>query len=144
MRVPTEHAEEAASEAFEKAAMGAFRGECAGEFHSWLNKIINGTAADWLRRYYRRGGPDGEVSFDDGGFEAVVVSESGAVELRLVTEEVLAEMNATHREVVELHVFQGLSAPEVCERIDGMSPDNVAKITSRFRQRMRTALNIET
>jgi len=39
-----------------------------------------------------------------------------------------------------MHVFEGLSAPEVCERLDGMSPDNVAKIASRFRQRMRQAL----
>lgn len=145
LRVPPEHADEVAREAFEKAAMGAFRGECVGEFRSWLNTIINGTAADWMRRCYRRAGPHGEVSLDDldGGAEPFFASEGGAVELRLVTDEVLAEMNESHREVIELHVFEGLTAPEVCERLDGMSRDNVAKIASRFRQRMRAALKDE-
>jgi RNA polymerase sigma factor (sigma-70 family) len=143
LRVPAEAAEEVALEAFEKAAMGAFRGESAGQFHSWLNKIILGVSSDWLRRMYNQREhlePLGAGEESGSRLEPSVASESGAVELRLVTDEVLAQLSDHHRRVVEMHVFEGLSAPEVCERLDGMSPDNVAKIASRFRQRMRQAL----
>jgi RNA polymerase sigma factor (sigma-70 family) len=140
LRVPPEHAEEVAMEAFEKAAEGAFRGECVGEFRSWLTTIIHGTATDWLRRSYRRSGAEASLDDPDAGIEPSIASESGAIELRLVAEEVLGEMSDDHRRVIELHVFKGFTAPEVCERIDGMSVDNVAQIASRFRQRMRRAL----
>ena len=59
-------------------------------------------------------------------------SEAGAVELHLIIEELVAELSPAHRQVVELHVFEGVPAAETCERVDGMSPDNVAKIASRF------------
>lgn len=144
LRVPGQYLEEASMEAFEKAARGSFRGESIGQFRSWCNAIINGTANDVLRRHYRERAALGVVaSLDDESLheESRVVSESGAVELGLVAEEVLATMNDEHRIVIELHVFEGLTAPEVCEQLDGMSPDNVAQIASRFRKRMREALD---
>ena len=64
----------------------------------------------------------------------------GAVELRLILEEVMAELSPDHRRVIELHVLDGLPAAETCEHIDGMSPDNVAQIASRFRRRLREVL----
>ena len=135
--------EDVAMEAFEKAAVGAFRGESVGEFRAWLNTIIHGTANDWWRRFYRhkeRLDPLNAADQEGSHFEPSVESESGAVELMLVTEEVLAELSGRHREVVELHVLDGVPAPEVCERLDGMSIDNVAQIASRFRKRLRQAL----
>ena len=75
------------------------------------------------------------------GRRAVVDSEAGAVELRIIVEEVLETFNEKHRLVIELHVFGGLTAGEVCDRIEGMSEDNVAQIASRFRAKLRARLD---
>jgi len=51
---------------------------------------------------------------DVWGAEPAVDSESGAVELRMIVEEVLEEYNEKHRLVIDLHVFGGPTAAEVC------------------------------
>jgi hypothetical protein len=43
--------------------------------------------------------------------------------------------------VIELHVFSGLTAGEVCDSIEGMSEDNVAQVASRFRAKLRARLD---
>ena len=43
--------------------------------------------------------------------------------------------------MIELHVFGALPASEVCDRIEGMSEDNVAQIASRFRAKLRARLD---
>ena len=53
----------------------------------------------------------------------------------------LETFNEKHRLVIELHVFGGLTAGEVCDRIEGMSEDNVAQIASRFRAKLRARLD---
>ena len=55
----------------------------------------------------------------------------------MIVDEVLDTFNEKHRLVIELHVFSGLTAGEVCDRIEGMSEDNVAQIASRFRAKLR-------
>jgi DNA-directed RNA polymerase specialized sigma24 family protein len=75
------------------------------------------------------------------GAEPSLESEAGAVELRIIVEEVLGTFNETHRLVIELHVFGGLTAAEVCGTIEGMSEDNVAQIASRFRAKLRARLD---
>ena len=53
----------------------------------------------------------------------------------------LETFNEKHRLVIELHVFEGFTAAEVCDRIKGMSEDNVAQIASRFRAKLRARLD---
>ena len=73
--------------------------------------------------------------------EPSIESEAGAVELRIIVEEVLEIFNEKRRLVIELHVFGGLTAREVSDRIERMSEDNVAQIASRFRARLRARLD---
>jgi DNA-directed RNA polymerase specialized sigma24 family protein len=75
------------------------------------------------------------------GAERSLESEARAVELRMIVEEVIETFNVKHRLVIELHVFQGFIAAEVCDRITGMSEDNVAQIASRFRAKVRARLD---
>ena len=78
------------------------------------------------------------------GDEPFVDSESGAVELRIIIDDVLGTFNEKHTQVIELHVFGALPAVEVCDRIEGMSEDNVAQIASRFRAKLRARLDPDT
>jgi RNA polymerase sigma factor (sigma-70 family) len=75
------------------------------------------------------------------GEEPATESEAGAIHLRIIIDEVLQELSEKHRRVIELHVFEALPAAEVCDRIDGMTEDNVAQIASRFRTKLRTRLD---
>ena len=73
----------------------------------------------------------------------MVESGDREVETRMVIDAVLDEFNEDHRRVIDLHVFGGLPAKDVCARMEGMTPDNVAQICSRFRKRLRTRLDLE-
>jgi RNA polymerase sigma factor (sigma-70 family) len=146
IRVPKHVVEDLAHDALVKAIAAAFDGTSLGEFRSWLNTIVDRTAADHFRRAARRPKetilPSEHAGQDDvWGAEPQVESEAGAVELRMIVEEVLATFNEKHRLVIELHVFSALTASEVCDRIDAMSEDNVAQIASRFRAKLRARLD---
>lgn len=146
LRVPAWAVEECAHEALARAFGSSFAGSSVGEFRSWLSTIVDRTAADFYRRADRRPKeaplPDehadedevwrSEIGFDGG---------EGAAEVRIVMAEVLDDMKAEHREVVLLHVIAGHPAQDVCERVGGMQPDNVAQIASRFRRTLRAALD---
>ena len=145
LRMPRWAAQDCAHDALVRAIAAAFDGTSEGEFHSWLNTITDRTAADWFRRRARRPRETplpGEHAGDDEiwGEEPAVEGESGAVELQLILEEIMAELSAPHRQVIELHVLDGLPAAETCALIEGMSADNVAQIASRFRKRLREVL----
>jgi hypothetical protein len=56
---------------------------------------------------------------------------------------VLKDFNPTHQKVIDLYVFLGFSAREVCEKIDSMTEDNVAQIGSRYRAALRRGLDPE-
>jgi RNA polymerase sigma factor (sigma-70 family) len=146
IRVPKHVVDDLAHDALVKAIAAAFDGTSVGEFRSWLNTIVDRTAADHFRRAERRPKetilPSEHAGEDDvWGAEPQVESEAGAVELRMIVDEVLDTFNDKHRLVIELHVFSGLTAGEVCDRIDGMSEDNVAQIASRFRAKLRARLD---
>ncbi|MGO9960901.1 MAG: hypothetical protein ACLP50_33820 [Solirubrobacteraceae bacterium] len=64
--------------------------------------------------------------------------------MRIVVEEVLQTFNEKHMRVIELHVFGGLNAGEVCDRIEGKTVDNVAQIASRFRAKLTARLDPDT
>lgn len=129
-----------------RAVGSAFDGRSIGQFRAWLNTIVDRAAVDYYRAQGRQPPqtalPSEHLGDDDVWTqEPGVESEAGAVELRLVKDEVMAEFNDVHRHVLELHVFGGLTAPEVCDRMDGVSEANVAQIASRFRKRLKERLD---
>ncbi len=141
LKVPKEDVEDVAGEVVFSAIRSAFEGSSTGEFVSWLNTITKRRIADYHRR--REDRPSTEP-LDGGGEDepAIVIpdpSESGYVETQIVIKEVLATLNDEHREVVVLHVLEDLPAREVGARL-GLSEDNVAQIASRFRKKLRVAL----
>jgi RNA polymerase sigma factor (sigma-70 family) len=145
IKVPAHLVDDLAHDAIVRAIAAAFDGSSVGQFRNWLHTIVDRTAIDYYRRAERRPRetslPSEHLGEDDvWGAEPAVESEAGAVELRIIVEEVLATFNKKHRLVIELHVFGGLTAGEVCDRIKGMSEDNVAQIASRFRAKLRARL----
>jgi RNA polymerase sigma factor (sigma-70 family) len=145
LRLPSHAVEDAAHDALVRAISAAFDGISVGQFRNWLGTIVDRTAVDWFRKRGRRPVetllPSEHLGDEESwGEEPASASEAGAVELQLIVDEIMAQLSATHRTVVELHVFDGFSASEVCERVDGMTPDNVAQVASRFRKRLRDAL----
>jgi RNA polymerase sigma factor (sigma-70 family) len=146
IKVPKHVVDDLAHDALVRAIAAAFDGSSVGEFRSWLHTIVDRTAVDFFRRAERRPTetilPSEHAGDEDvWGEEPAVEGEAGAVELRIIVAEVLDTFNEKHRLVVELHVFGGLTAAEVCGRIDGMSEDNVAQIASRFRAKLRARLD---
>jgi RNA polymerase sigma factor (sigma-70 family) len=146
MKVPPHAIDDLAHDALVRAIAAAFDGTSVGEFRNWLHTIVDRTIADFYRRAERRPKetvlPSEHAGEDDvWGAEPAIESEAGAVELRIIVEEVLETFNEKHRRVIELHVFEGLTTAEVCDRIEGMSEDNVAQIASRFRAKLRVRLD---
>lgn len=144
LRVPRHAADEVTRDVLIRAVAAAFDGRSTGQFRSWMNTIIERTAADYFRTASRR---PKETELASEADEDVIWSavprvdgETREVELRLLVDEILESLNEIHRAVIDLHVFAGYSAREVCDRIDGISEDNVAKIASRFRSRLRERL----
>jgi RNA polymerase sigma factor (sigma-70 family) len=148
MKMPAYAVDDAAHEAMVRAIKSAFDGTSQGEFRSWLHTIVDRARVDWFRERARR--PKEEIlpsehSGEEGvwGTEPVVDGEAGAVEVRMIAEDVLKDFNPTHQKVIELYVFLGFSAREVCEKIEGMSEDNVAQIGTRYRAALRRRLDPE-
>ena len=152
LKVPTHDVEFVASNAMISAIASAFNGQSAGEFHSWLHTIVDRRIAD----YHRRGRVDQVPLPDENvGDDAVwgqlpgVEDETGAVEVGNVVEELMVELSPVHREVVELAVFEQLSAADVSGAIaatfpgEKISADNVYKIAQRFRDSLRRTLASE-
>jgi RNA polymerase sigma factor (sigma-70 family) len=145
LRIPPHAVDDVVSEVLVRAIGAAFDGSSVGEFRSWLSTITKRGIADWHRRQQRRPKetplPTEHVGSEEiWGGEPASESEAGAVEFGMVLDGVLGGLSERHRLVVELHLFDGFSAAEVCEQVDGMKPDNVAQIASRFRKRLEKAL----
>jgi RNA polymerase sigma factor (sigma-70 family) len=141
IKLPKHVVDDLAHDALVRAIAAAFDGTSVGEFRS-----VDRTAVDFFRRAERRPKEailpsEHEGEEDVWGAEPATDGEAGAVELRIVVEEVLESFNEKHRLVIDLHVFSTLTAGEVCDRIDGMSIDNVAQIASRFRAKLRARLD---
>lgn len=148
LRLPAHAVDDVAHDALVRAIAAAFDGSSQGEFRSWLHTIVDRAAVDWFRRQARRPQETplpSDRTGDDRAWdeEPFVDSEAGEVELRIIIDEVMAELSEKHRLVIELQVFCGLSAADVCDRIEGMSEDNVAQIASRFRAKLRTRLELD-
>lgn len=149
LKVPPHRVEFVASNAMMSAITSAFDGHSVGEFHSWLHTIVDRRIAD----DYRRGRID-QVSLPDEhvgdatvwGQLPGVEDETGIVEVGSIVEELLAELSSVHREVVELAVFDQLSAADISAEVAARFPgekiraDNVYKIAQRFRDSLRRTL----
>lgn len=144
LRVPAHVVEDVAHDALVRAIAAAFDGSSQGEFRSWLHTIVDRAAADHFRKAARRPKETllpSEHGDDLWGDEPSTDSGAGAVELGIIVQEILDDRSAEHRQVIELHVFDGWTAAETCSKIDGMSADNVAQIASRFRAKLRERLD---
>jgi RNA polymerase sigma-70 factor (ECF subfamily) len=141
LKVPREDVEDVAGEVVFSAIRSAFEGTSTGEFVAWLNTITKRRIADYHRQ--REGRPARESLDREGDDEPPIEipgpSEAGWVEAQIVIKEVLATLSDEHRCVIELHVLEDLTAKEVAARL-GLSDDNVAQIASRFRKKLRVAL----
>ncbi len=146
MRVPREVADDEAATALTNAVASAFDGVSIGEFHNWLTTIIDRTAINYHRRTGRRPKesllPTEHQGEDDvWGDEPAQPDDKGIVGTEQLVKRALDELNETHRQVVELHVFDDLDAKTVADQVDDMTADNVAQIASRFRKRVRDLLD---
>ena len=148
-------AEEIVLETFKDGFRGVdrFEGEAAGQFHKWVQTILDRRVADWFRS--RNGEPkvdsydgarnsDGEVV---GMYEIVGDGEIDVemtVELRILWDDALAAESERDATVVVLKA-RGYSAADVAVIIEeeglddgeGMSTDNVDTIYSRFKIKNR-------
>lgn len=119
LKLPKHAVEDVAHDALVRAIAAAFDGTSRGEFRSWLHTIVDRTAVDYYRRAERRPKETPLPSEHAGeeevwGEEPFTDSEAGAVELRIIIDEVIETFNEKHRRVIELHVFGGLPAAQVC------------------------------
>ena len=148
-------AEEIVLETFKDVFRGVdrFEGAAAGQFHKWVQTILDRRVVDWFRS---RSNDPQVVSYDgsrnqDGeevGMYEVVgdgeVDVEMTVELRILWEEALAAESERDAMVVELKA-EGLPSADVAAIIEeegldggeGMSTDNVDTIYSRFRKKNR-------
>jgi len=146
LKVPAHVVDDLTHDALVRAIAAAFDGSSVGEFRSWLHTIVDRSAVDFFRRAERRPKesilPSEHAGEEDvWGAEPSIDSDAGAVQLRIIVDEVIETFNETHRSVIELHVFGGLTAAELCDRIEGMTVDNVAQIASRFPAKLRARLD---
>jgi DNA-directed RNA polymerase specialized sigma24 family protein len=152
LKVPSPAVEFVASNAMVSAITAAFNGQSPGEFHSWLHTIVDRRIAD----YHRRGRVDQVPLPDEHVGDATVwgqlpgvEDETGTVEVGDIVEQLLAELSAVHRDVVELAVFDQLSAADISLNVaakfpaEKISADNVYKIAQRFRDSLRRRLESE-
>jgi DNA-directed RNA polymerase specialized sigma24 family protein len=154
IKVPPADVEDVAMEAVASAIASAFDGSSVGEFVNWLNRILGRRIADYHRRTERS--PD-EVALPDEHQEAegiwgelaVAPDETGGIEIEELVERAMPE-NEVHRRVIDLYVFEDLGAEATAERVNGelagganpgMTPTNVHKIASRFREALRELLD---
>jgi RNA polymerase sigma factor (sigma-70 family) len=151
IKTPSEHVEDVADAALVRAIgsalrAGGFAGETTAEFRAWLHTVTDREVVDWWRRRERRPEeaplPDEHLGEDESGTPVgVSEDEAPAVDVQALIDQALGELSDLHRRVVELHVFNGIGAKETAGALrGGMSENNVHKIASRFRSRMRELL----
>ena len=129
------------------AIRSSFEGKVIGEFGAFLKKIAQRRVADFYRQQARQLDTD-PLPEENQGDENVWGEDphdedfTASAELRDVIDRVLSTRSEQQREVIRLYGpnvagFLDLPADEVAARIDGMTPANVHKIWSRFKQDLR-------
>lgn len=154
IKVPAADVEDVAMTIITSALKSAFDGSSVGEFVKWLSTIRKRRIADYFRD--RERDPDTvpmpeEHQDDDDiwGEQPATGSEIGVVDVESVIARCLEKLSDPHRDVIELNVFQDLSAPDTADTVNEhfpdldppMTPANVHKIVSRFREDLRDELD---
>jgi len=131
-----------------------FRGENEREFLSWLRQILASTLADEVRRYQRAQRRDVRLERDlendldmssralDRGLVASGTSPSGGAARReqgVILADALEKLPGHYQEVLVLRHLDGLSFPEVAQRM-GRSLDSVKNLWTRALARLRDFL----
>lgn len=113
-----------------------------GSFSTWLYRLTRNLASDSYRKRTRRVNP---VSDKDSYISATRDSSPGPQEivddswLSWRISRALEELDASHREVIELAYYQGLSQREISRRT-GVALGTVKTRTSRALKRLRKGL----
>ncbi|MDQ5894357.1 MAG: Sigma-70 family polymerase sigma factor [Actinomycetota bacterium] len=121
------------------------KGSSPGEVVEWMRTVTQYRIADFYRAKEKDPGsvpiPDQPADDDSWGPEIGIPDSTGAVEVRLVVENVLKTRDAVKQEVIRLRI-NGYSSKEAAEMSndDSMSPTNVDKIFSRYRKDVATEL----
>lgn len=135
-----------------------FEGATEGQFLAWLRRILAGKVANTIRHFYGTQGRDLRHELENalahsldqsiGQLQGLAVasaaSPSGEAirrEQSVLVANALQELPEAYREVILLRHWEGLSFPEVAERMS-RSVDSVEKLwiraLSRLRKEMRT------
>lgn len=134
--------------------IGSFRGGSEGEFLAWLRQILGGVLANQVRRYF--GAKRRDVRLERDLFEdldrssramtaPLVAAESSPSaqaarrEQAVILADALDDLAADYREVIILRQLQGLSFPEVAERM-GRTQDSVKNLWARALAKLRRRL----
>jgi RNA polymerase sigma-70 factor (ECF subfamily) len=140
-------------ETFLEAArhFGRFQGQTEPELAAWLRQILAGCLAHLVRRYYGtqardirleralEGDLDQSSRAIDRGLVAVQSTPSQRASRReqaVLLADALAELPADYHEVIVLRHLEGLTFPQVAERM-GRSVDSVEKLWLRAVTRLR-------
>ena len=148
-KVPRHEVDELAHVAMLSAITSTLDGRTIGEFRSWLFTIVKYRIAD----HYRKGRLEEQPLYEEGDERAPTVPgvEDGvsAVDLSAAIEEAMEGLGDAHRRVVEIAILDDQPAKLTAEMVnaefdDGlptpMSENNVHKIASRYRTRLREVL----
>jgi RNA polymerase sigma-70 factor (ECF subfamily) len=131
-----------------------FEGSQEGQFLCWLRQILAGTLANQLRRYL--GTQARDVRLEEslaerldqssaslaGALPAPISSPSQQATRReqsVLLADALATLTDDYREVIVLRHLEGLTFPEVAQRM-GRSVDSVEKLWLRGLRKLRLAL----
>jgi RNA polymerase sigma factor (sigma-70 family) len=152
-KVPTQDAEELALQAMGEAVLARFEGTSVGEFVKLMHTVLSRRIADYYEKRERTVEttdlPDEHGDDDDLRRDvAISPSETGAVDVQSVIDQALDELSEQHRRVIELYVFEDLSADDTADQVNAefpdsnpkMSVDNVQQIKARFKKRVRELL----
>jgi RNA polymerase sigma-70 factor (ECF subfamily) len=137
---------------------GRFQGTSEGQFVCWLRQILATQLADLLRRYLGTQGRDIRLereiadAFDrssillDRGLIAVQSSPSQQAvrrEQSVLLADALAELSDDYREVIILRHLEGLTFPQVAQRME-RTLDSVEKLWMRALVQLRQLLGANT
>jgi RNA polymerase sigma-70 factor (ECF subfamily) len=147
-------------ETFLEAArhMTRFRGDTEPELAAWLRQILAGCLAHLVRRYYGTQARDVRLEriLEDDLAQSSWVIDRGLIasqstpsqqaskrEQAVLLANALDRLSPDYREVIILRHLEGLSFPEVAERM-GRSVDSVEKLWVRALPKLRRTLGGES
>jgi RNA polymerase sigma-70 factor (ECF subfamily) len=136
--------------------VGHFRGETEGQFLAWLRQILVGILANQVRRYFgtKRRDVRLERELQDGldrssiylGSNLIAAQSSPSAqacrrEQAVLLADAMEELPEDYREVIILRQLQGLSFPQVAQRM-GRTEDSVKNLWARALVRLRRLLEV--